>query len=207
MAPGNRDRGRVDDMALDPALDKQAMNPKTVQSSLLNDQNLYRDAAALLGFRFQARKKDEHRSAVTARNDMLGNLLLARTVGGPQPLRLAQFERGEQRVRVIADGGLDSGCGGLGLHRGLHAGVWKLSLPTQPTVHPHRIFFRTTTGPPARRTRSLRGATSAPRRAGPRSPGCASCRCPSRPNRPPSGPASTTRTAGPTRRAVTAPRR
>jgi hypothetical protein len=24
---------------------------------------------------------------------------------------------------------------------GLHAGVWKLSLPTQATVHPHRIFL------------------------------------------------------------------
>src|ERR1700751_907309 len=140
MAPGNRDRGRVDDMALDPALDKQAMNPKTVQSSLPNDLNLYRDAAALLGFRFQARKKDEQQSAVTARNDIRGKLLLARTVGGHQPLRFAQFERGEQRVRVISGGGLDSGCGGLGLHRGLHAGVWKLSLPTQAAVHPPRIF-------------------------------------------------------------------
>src|ERR1700739_710486 len=118
MAPGNRNRGRLDDVALDPALDKQAVNPKAVQ----------------------ARKKDEQRSPVTALNDMLGNLLLARTVGGHQPLRLAQFERGEQRVRVISGGGLDSGCGGLGLHRGLHAGVWKLSLPTQATVHPHRIF-------------------------------------------------------------------
>src|ERR1700755_1882368 len=98
MAPGNRDRGRVDDMALDPALDKQAMNPKTVQSSLLNDHNLFRDAAALLGFRFQARKTDEQRSAVTAGNDMLGHPLLARTVGGPQPLRFAQFERGEQHI-------------------------------------------------------------------------------------------------------------
>src|SRR6201995_5744769 len=140
MAPGNRDRGRVDDMALDPALDKPAMNPKTVQSSLPNDLNLYRDAATLLGLRFQARKKDEQRSAVTARNDMRGKLLLARTVGRHQPLRLAQFERGEQRVRVISGGGLDSGCGGLGLHRGLHAGVWKLSLPTQAAVHPQRIF-------------------------------------------------------------------
>src|ERR1700751_5337748 len=144
MAPGNRNRGRLDDVALDPALDKQAMNPKAVQASLLNDHNLHRDAMALLGLRLQARKKDEQRSTVTALNDMLGKLLLARTVGGHQPLRLAQFERGEQRVRVISDGGLDSGCGGLGLHRGLHAGVWKLSLPTQATVHPHRIFFSTT---------------------------------------------------------------
>src|SRR6201987_462934 len=140
MAPGNRDRDHLDDVALDPALDKQAMNPKAVQASLLNDHNLHRDAMALLGLRLQARKKDEQRSTVTALNDMLGKLLLARTVGGHQPLRLAQFERGEQRVRVISDGGLDSGCGGLGLHRGLHAGVWKLSLPTQATVHPHRIF-------------------------------------------------------------------
>src|SRR6201987_3060735 len=140
MAPGNRNRGRLDDVALDPALDKQAMNPKAVQASLLNDHNLHRDAMALLGLRLQARKKDEQRSTVTALNDMLGKLLLARTVGGHQPLRLAQFERGEQRVRVISGGGLDSGCGGLGLHRGLHAGVWKLSLPTQAAVHPHRIF-------------------------------------------------------------------
>ena len=72
MAPGNRNRGRLDDVALDPALDKQAMNPKAVQSSLLNDHNLHRDAMALLGLRLQARKKDEQRSAVTARNDMLG---------------------------------------------------------------------------------------------------------------------------------------
>src|SRR6201996_5912146 len=104
MAPGNRNRGRLDDMALDPALDQQAMNPKTVQSSLLNDHNLHRDAVTLLGLRLQARKKDEQRSAVTAGNDMLGNLLLTRTVGGHQPLRLAQFERGERRVRVISDG-------------------------------------------------------------------------------------------------------
>src|ERR1700758_2140784 len=118
MAPGNRDRGGLDDIALDPTLDKQAMNPKAVQSSPLNDHNLYRDAAALLGLRRQPRKKDEQRSSVTARNDMLGKLLLARTVGCHQPLRFAQFERGEQRVRVISGGGLDNGCGGLGRHRG-----------------------------------------------------------------------------------------
>src|SRR5271166_3431215 len=28
----------------------------------------------------------------------------------------------------------------------LHAGVWKLSLPSQATVHPHRIFFRALQG-------------------------------------------------------------
>src|ERR1700757_4507736 len=102
MAPGNRNRGRLDDVALDPALDKQAMNPKTVQSSLLNDHNLHRDAMALLGLRLQARKKDEQQSAVTARNDMRGKLLLAWTVACHQPLRLAQFERGEQRVSLTA---------------------------------------------------------------------------------------------------------
>jgi hypothetical protein len=72
------------------------MNPKAVQSGLLNDHNLPRDAVALLGLRRQARNKDEQRSAVTARSDIRGKPLLARTVGGHQPLRLAQFERGEQ---------------------------------------------------------------------------------------------------------------
>src|ERR1700741_1487255 len=102
MAPGNRNRGRLDDVALDPALDKQAMNPKAVQSSLLNDHNLHRDAMALLGLRLQARKKDEQQSAVTARNDRAGKLLLAGTVGCRKPLRLAQFERGEQRFSLTA---------------------------------------------------------------------------------------------------------
>src|ERR1700759_1639766 len=87
-----------------------------------------------LGLRFQARKKDEQRTAVTAGNDMLGKLLLARTVGCHQPLRFAQFERGEQRVRVISGGGLDSGCGGLGLHRG--PPCW--CLEAQPTNSGYR---------------------------------------------------------------------
>src|SRR6185312_2650526 len=68
-------------------------------------------------------------------------------------------------------------------------------------------LLRSNSGSTQRRTRSLPGATSAPRPAAPRSPGCASCRCPSLPNRPPGGPASTMRTAGPDQRAATARRR
>src|ERR1700752_2583516 len=107
MAPGNRNRGRLDDVALDPALDKQAMNPKAVQASLLNDHNLHRDAMALLGLRLQARKKDQQRSTVTALNAMLVKLLLAWPVGGYPPLRLAQAARGEKLVSAIAYGFLN----------------------------------------------------------------------------------------------------
>ena len=117
MPPVDRDRSRVDDMALDPVGEQQAMNPKPVQSRFLNDDRFDLHAVALLGLRPRPRKKVEQASAVSTLDPMLGKLVAARTVDRHNPFRFAQFERGEQRDIIRAGGGRDSGRGGDRLHR------------------------------------------------------------------------------------------
>src|SRR5271157_2769661 len=117
MPPVDRDRSRIDHVALDPVGEQQAMNPKPVQSRFLNDDRLHLHPIALTGLRSRARKKVEQAGAVSALDHMLGKLLAARTVDRHNPLGFAQFERGEQRVIIRAGGGRDNGRGGDGLHR------------------------------------------------------------------------------------------
>src|SRR5271165_2128643 len=80
MPPVDRDRSRVDDVALDPVGEQQAMNPKPVQSRFLNDDRFDLYAVALLGLRPRPRKKVEQTGAVSTLDHMLGKLLAARTV-------------------------------------------------------------------------------------------------------------------------------
>jgi hypothetical protein len=123
MPSGDRDRGRVDDVALDPVGEQQAMNPKPVQSRFLNDDRFDLHAVAQLGFRPRPRKKVEQAGAVSTLNHRLGELLAARAVDRHNPFRFAQLERGEQRDIIRAGGGRDNGRGGDGIHCCLHAGV------------------------------------------------------------------------------------
>ena len=59
MPPGDRDRSRIDDVALDPVGEQQAINSKPVQSRFLNDDRFDRRPIALLGLRPRSRKKVE----------------------------------------------------------------------------------------------------------------------------------------------------
>ena len=96
MPPGDRDRSRIDDVALDPIGDQQAMKP--VQFRFLNDDRFDPNAIALLGLRPPPGKKVEQAGAVPAHDGpVLGKLLAARTVDRHNPFQFAQFERGEQR--------------------------------------------------------------------------------------------------------------
>src|SRR5208282_3940243 len=63
MPPGDRDRSRIDDVALDPLGEPQAMDPKPVQSRFLNDDCFDLHAIALLGLRPRPRKKVEQAGA------------------------------------------------------------------------------------------------------------------------------------------------
>jgi hypothetical protein len=105
MPTGDRNRSRIDHVALDPIGKQQAMNPKPVQSRFLNDDRLDLHAGALLGFRPRPRKKVEQAGAVSTLNHMLGKLLTARAVDRHNPFRFAQLERGEQRDIIRACGG------------------------------------------------------------------------------------------------------
>jgi hypothetical protein len=78
MPPGDRDRSRVDHVALDPVGEQQAMNPKPVQSRFLNDDRFDLHAVALLGLRPRPLQKVEQAGAVSTLNHMLGELLAAR---------------------------------------------------------------------------------------------------------------------------------
>jgi hypothetical protein len=112
MPPVDRDRSRIDYVALDPVGQQQAMDPKSVQSRFLNDDHFDRPAVTLLGLRPRPRKKVEQTGAVSALDRMPGILLAARTVDRHNPFRLAQFERGEQRGIIRSGGGRDNGRGG-----------------------------------------------------------------------------------------------
>src|SRR6516225_6231218 len=87
-----------------------------------------------------AAKTVEQAGAVSPLNDRLGKLLAARAVDRHHPFRFAQFERGEQRDIIRADGGCDCGRRGDGLHLVASMLLWKLSLPSRAAVHPHRVF-------------------------------------------------------------------
>src|ERR1700689_2130693 len=93
------------------------MYPKPVQSRFLNDSRFDLHATALLGLRPRPRKKVDEAGAVSTFDQMLGKLLAARAVDRHHPFRLAQFERGEQRGIIRADGGRDNGRRGDQLHR------------------------------------------------------------------------------------------
>jgi hypothetical protein len=116
MTPVDRNRSRIDHVALDPLGEKQAMNPKPVQSGFLNDDRFHPLAAALLGLRPQPGKQVEQASPVPALDTMPGKLLAARAVDRHNPSRFAQFERDEQRGIMRPDGGRDRGRRGDGLH-------------------------------------------------------------------------------------------
>jgi hypothetical protein len=57
MPAGDRDRSRVDHVALDPVGDEQAMDSKLLQSRFLNDDRFDPHAKTLLGLRPRPRKK------------------------------------------------------------------------------------------------------------------------------------------------------
>src|SRR5208282_6070228 len=88
MPPVDRNRSRIDDVALDPVGDEQAMDPKSVQSGFLNDDRFDRHAIALLGLRPRPRKKVEQAGAVSALDHMPGKFLAARTVDRHNPFGL-----------------------------------------------------------------------------------------------------------------------
>ena len=122
MPPVDRDRSRIDDVALHPVREQQAMNPKPVQSRFLNDDRFDLRAVALLGLRPRPRKKVKQPSAVSTLDHMLGKLLAAGTVDRDNPFRFAQFERGEQRdtPRAVVATAVAEVTDGIGC---LHAGV------------------------------------------------------------------------------------
>ena len=91
MPPVDRDRSRVDDMALDPVGEHQAINPKPVQSRFLNDDRFDLHAVALLGLRPRPRKKVERASAASTPDPMLGKLLAARTVDRHEPISICSI--------------------------------------------------------------------------------------------------------------------
>src|SRR5688500_4783184 len=66
MPPVDRDRGRVDDMALDPVGLEQAMNPKAVEARLLDNDHPDRQASPPLRRRPQPAEKLEQRATVAA---------------------------------------------------------------------------------------------------------------------------------------------
>jgi hypothetical protein len=75
--PGCRDRGGIDDMALDPFLLQDAVDPEPVQPRFLDDddgKDLPRPSA---GFLLELGQARQERGDVTAGNRMLGHLLTA----------------------------------------------------------------------------------------------------------------------------------
>src|SRR5271166_303918 len=90
MPPGDRDRSRIDDVALDPVGEQQAINPKPVQSRFLNDDRFDPHAIALLGLRPRPGKKVEQ--AGTVPDPMPGKLLAARTVDRHNSISICSSE-------------------------------------------------------------------------------------------------------------------
>ncbi len=70
MTPGHRDRGGLDDMALDPVRHQETMDPEPVQARLLDDHDLDRHANAPRRLAPQVRQQIEQRAAITASHRM-----------------------------------------------------------------------------------------------------------------------------------------
>jgi hypothetical protein len=123
MPPGDRDRTRIDDVALDPVGQQQAMNPEPVQSRFLNDDRLDRNAVTLLCFArdresSSSRQTPFPRSTVCLENFSLPGLLIVTShfdlLNSSETNNLISFDRAvvAKAVEEVTD---TIGC--------LHAGV------------------------------------------------------------------------------------
>src|SRR4051794_5631961 len=117
MPPVDRDRGRIDDVALDPVGLEQAMQPEAVEARLLDDDHPDRHAGPPLRRRPQPGEQVEQRATVAAAHRMLGQLLAAGRAHGHEPARLAQLERREELGIIRPAGGWRRGRGVIGRHR------------------------------------------------------------------------------------------
>ena len=117
MSSADRDRGRVDDVALDPVRDQQAMDPEAVEPGLLDDEDANHRPDTALHRRAQAPQKGKKPAAVAARDIMPGDLLAARRTARHEPARAAEFERDEERAILRPGDGGAVGREVLGAHR------------------------------------------------------------------------------------------
>ena len=72
MPSADRDRGRIDDVALNPARDEQTVDPEAVEPGFLNDNHPDRRVEAPRRRCPQPPQKGEQRAAVAAVDCVLG---------------------------------------------------------------------------------------------------------------------------------------
>jgi hypothetical protein len=106
----HRDRGGIDDLALDPGRFQQTVDPEAVPAGLLDHHEPQRSAQLVLSLVLDLRQQGEQGRAVTPGHGVLGNLLAAGQVDPDQPSRPAQFKGNADRCLLGLDGGRDKGA-------------------------------------------------------------------------------------------------
>jgi hypothetical protein len=112
----HRDRGGIDDLALDLGRFQQTVDPEAVPAGLLDHHEPQRSAQLVLSLVLDLRQQGEQGRAVTPGHGVLGNLLAAGQVDPDQPSRPAQFKGNADRCLLGLDGGRDKGGGVTGHH-------------------------------------------------------------------------------------------
>src|ERR671921_2381638 len=176
-APGTAvdlQRGRVHDVAHNPLGLEHAVQPEPVAAGLVAARDAWRRAEPPRDAGLGAGDQAKHLSGDACRQTMTLDLVGLGCVQSYEPARAAQLKGEEDRVDADRLRGR-IGVGGHGRSPVSARGEDHQTSPARPSGA-HEIFYVRIPGPPAPRTRSLPGATSAPQRAEPRSPGYASCR-------------------------------
>src|SRR6185436_5647904 len=141
VAPVDRDRGRIDNMARDPVLNQQAVDPEAVETGFLDDDDHHWRARAPGSRGLQAPEQLEERLAIAAWYLVPRELVAAGRADRHEPARLAEFERGEERVSLELGGGLDRG--GMSRHEAISC--WNVAASAyraRAAVHPIGSFCR-----------------------------------------------------------------
>lgn len=132
-----RDRGGIDDMALNPLAHEGAVDPETIEPGFLDHDDWESTSGTRLRLLPELREARHQAGDVTAENRMVRHLLAAaRQERGDGPARTAEFQRDEYCAKIGADGGRFGGAVGRGLHSWLQSG-WSDEQPhsvSEPAV-------------------------------------------------------------------------
>ena len=104
LAPIDRNRGGIHDMALETVGLQQAVQPEAVKPGFLDNCHRHRSAKTPFRRLAQPLEQGQQAGSIARSNGTFGNLDLARRAGRNEPGLAAELQRYEQRAILRSDG-------------------------------------------------------------------------------------------------------